>query len=98
MLRYEDQRTQDIVARLVRTANTIRTIMIFIWAILLGIAFSLLPVLMGSDMWWLGGILGLLLGYGLGQYLAAWMTVMIEWMAQLLVSQGEIIALLRKQD
>ena len=90
---YEHDRTNQIVARLVTIGNTQRPIVILSWVIFMGFLFSFFATfLLNRDIWWLGGLLGVILGYALGLYIASLLTVVFEWMAQLLIAQGEIIA------
>jgi hypothetical protein len=94
---YENDRTNQIVARLVTLGNTQRPIVIISWIIFLGYLFSFFGTLyLDRQLWWLGGMLGVILGYALGLYIASLLTVVFEWMAQLLIAQGEIIAALSK--
>lgn len=97
MLLYEHDRTSDIVKRLVTIGNIIHIVTIASYVIVLGAIFSLVGVPLLDDAWWIGGISGIVIGYVLGSYIASLFTVVIEWMAQLLVAQGEILAALKKE-
>lgn len=97
MLIYEHQRTKELVNRLVALGNTIRLITISCSILLFGALLSLVVRVLSPELWWAGGLLGVLVGYGLGFYAASLVTVTLEWMAQLLVAQGEILATLKKK-
>jgi len=97
MLIYEHQRTKELVNRLVALGNTIRLITISCSILLFGALLSLSVRVLSPELWWAGGLLGVLVGYGLGFYAASLVTVTLEWMAQLLVAQGEILAALKKK-
>lgn len=97
MLIYEHDRTENIVTRLVTIGNTIRSVTIASYVILLGSILSLIGVTFLQDLWWLSGLGGIILGYVIGSYIASLSTVVVEWMAQLLVAQGEIVTALKKK-
>ena len=97
MLIYENDRTKSIVSQLVAIGNAVRLVTIASCVVLLGVILSLVGVSFLRDLWWLGGLGGIALGYMLGSYIASLFTVVIEWMAQLLVAQGEIVAALKKR-
>jgi hypothetical protein len=96
MLVYDHDRTDDIVGRLVKIGSITRIVTITSFTIIMGAIFSLVMYVIVGDTWWLGGLVGLLVGYVLGTYTASLFLVVLEWMAQLLVSQGEIIARSKK--
>ena len=98
MLLYEDERTKSIVSHLIIISNFVRYVTITSSVIFLGAFLSILGSAIQRELWWLGGITGILFGYVLGSYLASVFLVVIEWMAQLLVAQGEILAALKKKD
>ena len=94
---YEHDRTNQIVARLVTAGNTQRPIVLISGIIFSGILFSFFATLfLDRSLWWLGGMLGIILGYALGLYTASLLTIFFEWMAQILIAQGAIIAGLKK--
>ena len=92
MLIYENERTKDIVSRLIKIASTIRNVTLVGTGLILGILFAAGTALIWSEAWWVGGIIGLSLGLALGAYIASFFTVILEWMAQMLVAQGEILS------
>jgi hypothetical protein len=97
MLTYEHERTQNLVKRLVALGNSLRLVTVVsfgvLFAGLLAIAWSLVV----GEAWWLAALAGLALGLWLGFYIAALVIAALEWMAQLLVAQGEILAGLKNQ-
>ena len=98
MLRYEDARTKQIVNRLVAMGNTLRMFMIIFWAVVFGAVFSATTALVAGQVWWVGAILGLLFGFVSGMYLASLVMVILEWAAQMLIAQGELIAALQSKS
>ena len=93
MLLYENERTKSIVTRLVKIGGIVRIVTIAVSVIVLGVILSF-----GfRELWWLGGIIGILVGFALGSMIASFTTIIIEWMSQLLVAQGEILAALNKK-
>jgi hypothetical protein len=91
MLLYEDDRTKDIVKRLVGLGETVRGVIIIGYITILAALLSLVAGVLYAEFWWLGALFGIILGYGLGSYIATLIIVGMEWMAQMLVAQGEII-------
>ena len=98
MLQYEHERTTDIVNRLVAWGNTIRTVTILVWVILVGVLFSFAVAILEGGLWWLGCIAGIILGYLIGRSVASTATLIIEWLAQMLVAQGEIVSAIKSKD
>jgi hypothetical protein len=96
MLHYQNTRTEQIVNRLVALGNSFKLIISVTWTILFGVGFSIAGALVSPDYWWIIGLIGLFIGFILGLLLATATTVVVEWMAQLLIAQGEILAELRK--
>ncbi|MBN1582238.1 MAG: hypothetical protein JXA89_16150 [Anaerolineae bacterium] len=96
ILAYKHQRTDKIVSQMVKIANTIRIAIMISYAVLLGGPLAAVGALLLDEG---GVVVGLVLGGGLGTYLgytvASLFTVGIEWMAQLLVAQGEIVDALK---
>jgi hypothetical protein len=98
MLIYEHERTKDIIARLIALGNIIRITTITLFVVLFGALLTLLARALITELWWLGGIYGVLIGFGLGVYTSSLLTITLEWMAQSLVAQGEILAALKKDS
>lgn len=98
MLVYENKRTEEIVQRLIALGNTIRILTILGTIVLVAPLVAQLGSFLVTGLpFWAGALIGILVGYGLGSFLAAFATLTIEWMAQLLVAQGEILAALRER-
>ncbi len=95
MLIYEHQRTKDIVRRLAAMGNTLRLPVIAVFVTLSGAVLASLGEQIIPGLWWLGAIYGVLIGFGTGVYLSALLSLTLEWMAQYLVAQGEILASLK---
>lgn len=95
MLIYEHKRTEEIVERLVKAAMVVRGMIIFV-NIFVGIfsAMLLLLLMTGSPVVAviLSVVLGGVIGYQIGSGMAGIAMIFIEWMAQLLIAQGAIIA------
>src|SRR5689334_7104576 len=91
MIVYEPTRTTSIIQRLVLIGNTLRLATIVASLIVITSLLSLLGHAILPDAWWLFAIIGLAAGYGLGEYMAALLMAIVEWMAQLLISQNELI-------
>ena len=96
MLVYEHDRTSSIVTRLVAMARIIRFIVIVTSVITMGAILTLAAFVVQRDSWWVGGIVGAGLGFILGGYGSMLITTLTEWLAQVLVAQGEIVAALKK--
>jgi hydrogenase/urease accessory protein HupE len=97
MLIYENERTGSIVSRLVSAGNTIRPVVIIISVAVIGALLAFLGYAYLRDAWVIFGVIGLVIGYFLGAYLASLFAIIFEWMAQILVAQGEILAELNRK-
>lgn len=92
MLAYEHERTERIVDALTRVARPVR-----FFSILAGVALGAAAVgLFGAalDPGAAGpfALFGAALGFLVGSFLGSLARVGLEWMAQVLVAQGEIVA------
>ena len=96
MFVYEHDRTKDIVRRLVTMGNTLRLPVIALFVVVVGAILTHLAEELVTGLWWLGGIFGILIGFGIGVYASALVSIALEWMAQSLVAQGEILAALKE--
>ncbi len=92
MLIYEHKRTQEIVNRLTLIGNLARGLIILTWVLLFAGLFTIPVAIISPDYWWLGSLLGGLAGLILGTISASILITLLEWMAQILVAQGEIVA------
>jgi hydrogenase/urease accessory protein HupE len=66
--------------------------------IILAVLLTLAGDVIWPEAWWLFGVVGLVVGYGLGEYATALLLAVLEWMAQLLVAQGALIAAQRRRS
>lgn len=85
---YKNENTRNIVSRLGILASSLKTIVIAAWIVVLGSLFTFLAAIFGY--WWLGAIIGILLGYGFGLYFASMLILIVDWMGQILTAQDEI--------
>jgi hypothetical protein len=92
MLLYEASRTKSIVDRLVALGNQLGPLITWSSALLWGALFMFLASQINRELWWLGAIIGLATGYGLGRLITTLLAAALEWMAQLLLTQSEILA------
>lgn len=95
MLAYEDARTESIVKRLA-TITKIATVVItlgclVIFGIIVGGAATATNAEFGA-----GAIFGAILGLIIASTLSSLCTVVMEWMAQLLVTQASILDAVKK--
>ena len=97
MLTYENKRTQNLVQRLVALGNSLRLVTVLSFAVLFAGLLAIVGSLVLGETWWLAALAGLALGLWFGVYVAALVIAAIEWMAQLLVAQGEILTELKKR-
>jgi small neutral amino acid transporter SnatA (MarC family) len=93
MLNYEHTRTEQIVDRLLRAERIIRIVIVLGSVLILGLfSFSI------SQFSVLGGLIGAAIGLAVGMYSMLLLSAVVEWMAQILVAQGEIFAELKKRE
>lgn len=96
MLRYEHARAADVVRRLLELLRLVRAVIIVVNVIGIAGLGALIGRLLGIGMAG-GGVVGLILGLVIGIFCASLVTIGIEWMAHMLVAQGEIVAALRSR-
>lgn len=97
MLAYEHDRTEQIVAALTKVARPVR-----FFAILAGVALGAAAVgLFGAalDPASAGpfALFGAAIGFLVGSFLGSLARVGLEWMAQTLVAQGELLAAAKRR-
>jgi uncharacterized membrane protein YvlD (DUF360 family) len=97
MLLYEHERTKSIAARLIQASRVARLITTGFFMLVIAAIFTTAAAFLTPGYAWLGGILGLVVGYGIGVYAGALLSIGMEWMAQMAVAQGEIVEELRKR-
>ncbi|RPH75811.1 hypothetical protein EHM76_00795 [bacterium] len=93
MLIFEHSRTENIVNRLVRLANAFRVLIILFCLLFWAGGLAYVAALLSDGAWYIGAIAGGIIGYLLGMLEAALVATGLEWMSQVLISQGEIIRL-----
>jgi len=81
---HENENARSIGSRLGILATTLKPITVALWILILGSLFTIEAAFIDRDYWWLGGIFGIILGYGFGIYLASVFGLVIEWMQQVL--------------
>jgi hypothetical protein len=84
---YDPDRTRDVVNRLVLLGNRLRGILILINAIQYGVLLGILGALVVGPYWIIAALVGVIAGLGIGFFLSNALAVILEWMAQLLISQ-----------
>lgn len=95
MLSYEHQRTEQIVEQLIRTEGIIRLASILCLALVLGAFAYLTARPISSDAALFAGVIGGLVGAIIGKLTTLLISAGIEWMAQSLIAQGEILSALK---
>ena len=85
-MQYEPERTRGVINRLVLLGNNLRLALILINAALFGVLFGILGALVSGDAWLAFGLIGIVVGLGSGFFLSGALAVVVEWMAQVLIS------------
>lgn len=98
MLLYEHDRTNYIVKRLVMASRVIGFVIILYLVVVMAVLFIVMSYLAYPDFWLFSGIIGAIIGLILGLLVAWIITIVLEWMAQVLVAEGEILSQLRKKN
>lgn len=83
---YDAQRTSSVVNRLVLLGNNLRPATLTINGVNFGLLFGILGGLVYNPYWFIFALIGVIVGLGVGYYMAGALSVLLEWMAQLLVS------------
>jgi hypothetical protein len=97
MLLYEHDRTELIVNGLIKVAGSARFFGIVGCVFSLGGLLSLLGSATMGEMWFLPGIVGAGFGVLIGSWLGSLARMILEWMAQSLVAQGELLAATKRR-
>ena len=97
MLMYEHERTRSIAGRLIKASQVARLVTTGLFVVVIGALFTTAAAFLTPGYAWLGSILGLVLGYGIGVYVGDLLSIGMEWMAQMAVAQGEMLEELRKR-
>jgi len=98
MMIYEHERTASIVSRLVSLGNVLRVLLIATSILIWGVGLALAAQSLSEGSWYVGAILGILTGYLLGLFTAAGAAILLEWMAQMLIAQGEMLRRMPREE
>jgi presenilin-like A22 family membrane protease len=90
MLEYDYARTKTIVSRLTNMVSLMNAALILFTVLLLGTTITIFGIYLTPSFWWVTGLLGFIVGYGIGRVLASFANLMAEAAAQTLVAQGVI--------
>jgi predicted phage tail protein len=82
---YDPERTRGIVDRMVLLGNNLRPFTITLSAVNFGLLFGILGALVFGDSWFVLALVGVIVGFGFGIFLASALAVLLEWMAQVLI-------------
>jgi hypothetical protein len=85
---YDPIRTRDVVNRLVTLGNRLQFVIILISAVFFGVLAGILGALVAEGLWGLFALVGLILGTLAGLVSSAFLVLLLEWMAQLLIATG----------
>ena len=97
MLVYEHDRTEQIVAGLIKVAASVRLFAVIAWMALLGAVLSLAAGAVAPGARGAGALIGVALGFLVGSAVATLARIVLEWMAQSLVAKGELLAAMKKR-
>ncbi len=86
-MQYDPSRTRDIVNRLVLLGNNLRAVLMVINALQFGGLLGILGALVSEQLWPFFTLLGIIVGIGVGYFLSNALAIILEWMAQLLISR-----------
>lgn len=85
---YDAERTRDVIHRLVLLGNRLQMVTVIINAIQYGALLGILGVLAAGPAGLIVGILvGVVTGIYIGIFVAGALSTILEWMAQMLISQ-----------
>ncbi len=84
---YDPDRTREVVNRLVLLGNNLRPVLIVINAVQLGALLGILGALVFGAFWIVLALIGAIAGGVIGYFFANALATVLEWMAQLLISQ-----------
>jgi hypothetical protein len=82
---YDPERTRGIVDRMVLLGNNLRPFTITLSAVNFGLLFGILGALVFRDSWFVLALVGVIVGFCFGIFLASALAVLLEWMAQVLI-------------
>ena len=96
MMIYKNGKTNQVISHLISLATMLNRMTIAVWVFVFGILVTNAVAFFARDYWWLGGIFGILLGFGFGIFFASVLNLAIEWMVQVLIAQSEVLNRLNK--
>ncbi len=79
------------VPRLVVLATTLNKMILVLGIIFIGGLSAAAVTIFDRDYWWLGGIFGILLGVGFGICLTSVLNLVLEFLAEIVKTQTEIL-------
>lgn len=79
------KQTQGTIDRILLLERTMRPVLFVISAVNAGLGAGILGAILSSDYWLLFALAGVLVGLGLGFFLAGALSVLLEWMVQVLL-------------
>lgn len=83
---YDPKRTSGIVDRMVLLGNNLQPATLTMNAVNFGLLFGILGAVVLGVYWWIFALVGIVVGLGVGYFLAGALSLLLEWMAQLLIS------------
>jgi hypothetical protein len=83
---YEPERTRSIIDRLVVLGNNLRIALIIMMGIQYGALLGIFGGLVLRDIWGVLMVFGVVAGATLGYFFASALAVLLEWLAQVLIS------------
>ncbi len=84
---YDAERTRDVVNRLVLLGNRLQVVMVVVNAILFGALLGILGLLAAGSVGLILALVGVITGIYTGIFTAGALSTVLEWMAQMLISQ-----------
>jgi hypothetical protein len=82
---YDPERTRGIVNRMVLLGNNLRPAAITISSVNFGLMFGIFGALTTPGYWFVFALVGVIVGLVTGIFLAGALSVLLEWMAQVLI-------------
>jgi hypothetical protein len=83
---YEPERTRSIIDRLVMLGNNLRIALVIMMGIQFGALLGIFGGLVLRDIWVLLMLFGVIVGATLGYFISNALTLLLEWLAQVLIS------------
>ena len=76
----DSSESASVVSRLAKLAATLKTIIVTFGVIMFGILFIIAAMVIDRGYWWWGAIIGVLVGYSFGIYVASMLSLFVDWM------------------